>query len=85
MKKTQEHNELEAMEMVKIKSERAMNEAFNILDGLKEGQLSLADATEMSNAVGKANAAIGNVIKAELLCLAMTKQSTDYARQKLAM
>lgn len=73
-----------AMEMVKVKSERAMNEAFAVLDGIKDGTVSLADATEMSNAIGKANAAIGNIIKADMLCLAFEKQATNHAKERLA-
>lgn len=78
-----EDNETAAMEMVKVKSERAMNEAFAVLDGIKEGKISLPEATEMSNAIGKANAAIGNIIKADLLCLAYEKQATTHAKERM--
>ena len=64
------------MQMVKVKSERAMNEAFAVLDMIKEETISLAMASEASNAIGKANAAIGNIIKAELLSFAMIKNSS---------
>ncbi len=72
-----------AMEMVKVKSERAMNEAFAVLDGIKEGKISLAEATEMSNALGKVNAAIGNIIKADIVCLAFEKQTMTHAANRL--
>jgi hypothetical protein len=72
-----------AMEIIKVKSERAMNEAFAVLDGIKEGKISLSEATEMSNALGKVNAAIGNIIKADLVCLAFEKQATNYAKERL--
>lgn len=78
-----EESDTAAMEAVKQKSERAMNEAFAILDGIKDGSVSLAEATEMSNAIGKANAAIGNIIKADLLCLAFEKQATNHAARRL--
>lgn len=78
-----EESDTSAMEMVKVKSERAMNEAFAVLDGIKEGKTSLAEATEMSNAIGKANAAIGNIIKADLMCLAFEKQATNHAKDRL--
>lgn len=81
--KTPQSEETAAMEMVKVKSERAMNEAFAVLDGIKDSTISLAEATEMSNAIGKANAAIGNIIKADLLCLAFDKQSTNHAARRL--
>ena len=71
------------MEMVKVKSERAMNEAFTVLEGIKDGTIALSHATEMSNAIGKANAAIGNIIKADLLCLAFEKQAMNYAQKQL--
>lgn len=84
MKKQQtEDNDFAAMEMVKVKSELAMNEAFAVLDGIKDGSVSLSHATEMSNAIGKANAAIGNIIKADLMCLAIEKQSINYAAKRL--
>ena len=79
-----EESDTSAMEMVKVKSERAMNEAFAVLDGIKDSSISLAEATEMSNALGKANAAIGNIIKADLLCLAFEKQSTNHTKDRLA-
>lgn len=85
MKKQQiEDNDTAALEMVKVKSERAMNEAFAVLDGIKEGKISLADATEMSNAIGKANAAMSNILKADLICLAFEKQTMNYAAKRLA-
>ena len=78
-----EETDSAAMEMVKVKSERAMNEAFAVLDGLKDSTITLAEATEMSNAIGKANAAIGNIIKADLLCLAFEKQATNHTARRL--
>jgi len=78
-----EESDTAAMEMVKVKSERAMNEAFAVLDGLKDSTITLAEATEMSNAIGKANAAIGNIIKADLLCLAFEKQATNHTARRL--
>lgn len=82
-KKTTMNNEKEAMEMVKIKAERVMNEAFAVLDGIKENTISLAEATEMSNALGKANAAIGNIIKADMMCLAFDKQARPSAPARI--
>jgi hypothetical protein len=67
-----------AIEMVKVKAERAMNEAFEVLEGLKEGTISIAQATEMSNAIGKANGAMGNILKADLLALAIDKQAAAH-------
>lgn len=81
--KMNEESDTCAMEMVKLKSERAMNEAFAVLDGIKENTISLAEATEMSNALGKANAAIGNIIKADLLYLAFEKQAMNHAKHHL--
>lgn len=80
--KLNEETDTAAMEMVKLKSERAMNEAFAILDGLKENTITLAEATEMSNALGKANAAIGNIIKADLMCLAFEKQAVNHFKDR---
>ena len=77
-----EDSDTAAMEMVKLKSERCVNEALAVLDGLKEGNISLADATEMSNAIGKANAALGNIIKADFLCLAIDKRATSFMEAK---
>lgn len=82
--KMNEESDTAAMEMVKVKSERAMNEAFAVLDGIKESKISLAEATEMSNAIGKANAAIGNIIKADLMCLAFEKQATNHAKERMS-
>jgi len=81
--KMNEESDTAAMEMVKLKSERAMNEAFAVLDGIKDSTISLAEATEMSNALGKANAAIGNIIKADLLCLAFEKQAMNHAKERM--
>ena len=83
MMKMNEEPDTASMEVVKLKSERAMNEAFAVLDGIKDSTISLAEATEMSNAIGKANAAIGNIIKADLLCLAFEKQATNHAARRL--
>lgn len=71
------------IEPVKTSSERAMVEAFAVLDGIKSGDISLAQATEMSNAIGKANSAIGNIIKADLLCLAFEKRSVHQPREAI--
>jgi hypothetical protein len=76
-------NKNEAMEMVKIKSERAMAEAFAVLDGIKENTISLPEAMEMSNALGKVNAAIGNIIKADLVCLAYEKKGLRNSPERI--
>jgi hypothetical protein len=77
-----EDSETAAMDMVKLKSERCVNEALAVLDGLKEGTIPIADATEMSNAIGKANAALGNIIKADFLCLAIDKRASNFLEGK---
>jgi len=73
----------EVMEMVKLNSARAMTEAFAVLDGIKENTISLPESMEMSNALGKANAAIGNIIKAELVSLACEKRLKGESQERI--
>lgn len=63
------------LETVKENSLRASNEAFEVLAALKDGSVNLNEASEMSNAIGKVNQANANAIKADLLALAIDKQS----------
>ena len=72
---------LETLEIVKENSLRASNEAFEVLANLKDGEISLPQAQEMSNAIGKVNAANGNVLKADLLALAIDKQTSAALKQ----
>ena len=65
----------DALETVKENSLRASNEAFEILAALKDGDIKLSEASEMSNAIGKINAANSNVIKSELIMFARNKDS----------
>ena len=82
-RQTNELDSFDTMTAMKLKSERVMTEAFAVLDGLKENSITLPMATEMSNALGKANAAIGNIIKATVVELACEKQATVHQRNKL--
>lgn len=66
---------------VKKNSIRASKEGFAILDQLKTGDLSLSEASEFSNALGKINAANGNILKADLLMLTIDKQNSDRTRR----
>lgn len=70
-----------SIDEVKRNSIRASKEAFAILDGLKSGDLSLSEAAEYSNSLGKVNAANGNLLKADLLILAIDKQDADRAKR----
>ena len=72
------NDDFATLELVKVKAERAMNEAFGVLEGLKEKTISVAEATEMSNAIGKANGAMGNILKSDLLALAIAKQASAH-------
>lgn len=72
------NDDFATIELVKVKAERAMNEAFEVLEGLKEKTISIAEATEMSNAIGKANGAMGNILKSDLLALAIAKQAAAH-------
>ena len=73
------------LDTVKVNAEKSMREAFSVLAGIKSGKLPLAKATEMSNALGKANAAMGNMLKAELLCLALDRQNMNFAHKQKPM
>tara|TARA_R110000803_G_scaffold175898_1_gene238466 strand:- start:516 stop:755 length:240 start_codon:yes stop_codon:yes gene_type:complete len=70
----------DALETVKENSLRASNEAFEILAALKDGDIKLSEASEMSNAIGKINAANSNVIKSELIMFARNKDSEQIKR-----
>lgn len=63
-----------ALSIVKENTMRAANEAFDVLASLRGGAISLNEASEMSNAIGKVNGANANTIKCELLSLAIDKQ-----------
>lgn len=67
---------IDTMDTIRNASKRVMNEALNVMDGIKKGEISLNQATEMSNAMGKANAAIGNILKIEVMCMTYEKIST---------
>lgn len=69
--------DFDSIEIVKANSIRASKEGFAVLDALKKGDLSLSEASEYSNALGKINAANGNVLKADLLMLTIDKQTTE--------
>ena len=69
--------DFESVETVKLNSIRASQEGFAVLDALKSGQLSLSEASEYSNALGKINAANSNVLKADLLAITIDKQTTE--------
>lgn len=69
--------DFESIEIVKANSIRASEEGFAVLKALKDGKLSLSEASEYSNALGKINAANSNVLKADLLALTIDKQTTD--------
>lgn len=69
--------DFESVETVKVNSIRASQEGFAVLDALKSGQLSLSEASEYSNALGKINAANSNVLKADLLAITIDKQTTE--------
>lgn len=78
MKLDNRNNEdYESIEIVKQNSIRASQEGFAVLDALKSGVLSLNEASEYSNALGKINAANSNVLKADLLAITIDKQTTD--------
>lgn len=70
----------ESIAQVKENSLRASNEAFEVLAAIKDGAITLNEAQEMSNALGKVNAANGNILKADLLALAIDKQTTAAMR-----
>ena len=69
--------DFESVETVKVNSIRASQEGFAVLDALKSGQLSLSEASEYSNALGKINAANSNVLKADLLAITIDNQTTE--------
>jgi hypothetical protein len=69
--------DFESIEIVKANSIRASQEGFAVLDALKDGSLSLSEASEYSNALGKINAANSNVLKADLLTITIDKQTTE--------
>ena len=73
--------EIDSIEIVKQNSIRASVEGFAILDALKCGDMSLSEAQEYSNALGKINAANGNLLKADILGLAIIKQESDRAKR----
>jgi len=65
----------DTMKLVEQCSVRGMSESFAVLDGIKDNSISLAKASEMSNAIGKATGAAGNLIKMNLLKLALARQA----------
>jgi len=80
---TIELNTDDALSTVKENSMRAANEAFDVLAALKDGAISLNEASEMSNAIGKINGANANVIKCELLTLAIDKQQQQCGKVEM--
>ena len=76
-------NDTKAADLVIENSARASNEAFEVLAAIKDGDITLAEASEMSNAIGKINGANGNIIKAALL--KMTKERQVEQGRKLIM
>jgi hypothetical protein len=73
--------EIDTIDLVKSNSIRASKEGFSILDALKSGDLSLTEASEYSNAIGKINAANGNILKADLITLAIDKADGDRVKR----
>lgn len=70
-------NEKDTLNKVKTNSMKASDEAFKVLEALKSREISIKEASEMSNALGKVNAANGNALKADILSLELDKQKRE--------
>tara|TARA_R110000764_G_C10883279_1_gene369355 strand:+ start:547 stop:798 length:252 start_codon:yes stop_codon:yes gene_type:complete len=77
-------NHTKVMETIAIaqnNSMRSANEAFEVLTSIKEGAITLPEASEMTNALGKVNGATANLIKANLLALTINNQSQQVLKR----
>ena len=62
-------------EFIDSHARTATSEALAVLKALQDGKLSLAEASERTNAIGKANGAISQLIKSDGLELILDRQS----------
>jgi hypothetical protein len=60
----------ETQAIIRAKSLTAIDRAELVFEGIRSGKISLPEAQELSNALGKANGAIGNLLKLDMLKLA---------------
>jgi hypothetical protein len=58
--------------------------AREVFEALRSGTISVADATELSNALGKANGADGNAVKAVMTEMVLDKMELAYATKSIA-
>lgn len=61
------------LDLVIENSLQLASNARSVYNGLDDGSVSISEAVEKSNAIGKENAALGNVIKSMLVKHAMMK------------
>ncbi len=60
----------ETQAIIRAKSIKGIDRAELVFEGIRDGSITLPEAQELSNALGKANGAIGNLLKLDLLKLA---------------
>jgi hypothetical protein len=68
-------------EFILLGSKKSAEEAFLILAQLKDGDLKVKDAVERNNALGKANAAMGLLLKSDMLQLTILREQEEHANQ----
>lgn len=76
-------NQREYLDHVKASGMQNSKSARQVFEGLMAGTISVADATELSNALGKANGADGNIIKAVLVGVMLDKLELNYSEKQL--
>ena len=75
----------EVLAEVRASALRTSKAAREVFDALRDGEISVADATELSNALGKANGADSNAIKAIMTGMILDKMELNHKTRALEL